>query len=215
MKITKRLQTIADMIDGATKIYDVGCDHAYLDLYLAKKGFACVAIDIRKNIIELVQENVINNGLQDKITVMLNNGLDDIVVEPTDVVILSGLGTKTILKITENHFAETIIVQSNDNLFLLRDTMIGRSYYISDEKIIYEDGKYYVIIKFERGIRNYSEYQLLLGPKLLESNSDIFVQYLNELCQHFKKVLSEIPDQYRSQKQDIERKINYIKMALK
>ena len=214
MKITKRIKTIANMVDVANKVYDVGCDHAYLDIYLAGKGFCCVAIDVRKNIIEIAKQHVMDSGLQDRIDVVLNNGLNNIKLTENDVVILSGLGTNNILEIIKNNFIKKIIVQSNDNLFLLRKVMSSRNYYISEEQIIYEDNKYYVIIKFEQGVKRYSEYELFLGPKLLENKSLIFKQYLIELYQHLTKVLEEIPDYCFEKKASIEANIKYIKMAL-
>lgn len=214
MKISKRLKTIAEMVDNANKIYDVGCDHAYLDIYLASKGFNCVAIDVRPNIIKTALKNVIDNGLSNKIDVILNDGLNNITLNENDIVILSGLGTKSILDIVKKCFIEKVIIQSNDNLFLLRKIMTSRNYFISEEKIIYEDNKYYVIIKFEKGNKNYSEYELLLGPKLLENVNDVFNQYLANLHQHFTKVLEEIPNNYLEKKLEIEKNIKYIKTAL-
>lgn len=214
MKISKRLKTIAEMVDNVNKIYDVGCDHAYLDIYLASKGFNCVAIDVRPNIIKTALKNVIDNGLLNKIEVILNDGLNNIMLTENDVVILSGLGTNNILEILKNSFVEKVIIQSNDNLFLLRKIMTSRNYFISEEKIIYEDNKYYVIIKFEKGSQNYSEYELLLGPKLLESINDVFKEYLMDLYQHFVSVLEEIPNCYLEKKLEIEKNINYIKTAL-
>lgn len=215
MKLTNRLQVVADMVDDAHTIYDVGCDHAYLDIYLASQGFNCVAIDVRKPVIEFAQKNVSDNGFENKVKVILNNGLDNIKVEKNDIVILSGLGAKTILDITKNQPIRRLIIQSNDNLFLLRKTMIDRNYYISEEKIVFEDNKYYVIIQFELGSKKYSNYELLLGPKLLQNKDTIFIQYLSKMYEHFQKVFNEIPNSYSDRKNEIQEIIDYIKMALK
>lgn len=215
MKLTNRLQTIANMVANADKIYDVGCDHAYLDIYLASIGFDCVAIDVRKQIIDFAKQNVAESGLSNKVKVILNNGLSNINVEQEDIVILSGLGAKTILDIVKNQPINRLIVQSNDNLYLLRKTMIDRNYYISDEKIIFEDNKYYIIIKFEPGSKEYTDSQLLLGPILLQNKDDVFVKYLSNMYEHFQNVLLRIPNTYLDKRNEIENIINHIKMALK
>lgn len=214
MKLSKRLQTIADMITEANKIYDVGCDHAYLDIYLANLGFKCVAIDVRKQIIENAKKNVCESGLEKKIDVILNDGLEGLEINKNDVVVLSGLGTKTILKIIKNQPIKRLIVQSNDNLYLLRKIMTDRNYYISEENIIFEDNKYYIIIKFEFGKTEYNEYQLMLGPKLLEKKTSTFIDYLQEKKKHFEELIKIIPTDYSNKKHEMQTIINYIKMAL-
>lgn len=214
MHLSKRLTVIANMIDNANLIYDVGCDHAHLDIFLAKKGFNCVAIDVRNNIIEKVKNSVKIQNLEDKIEVKLNNGLNDINIEDNDIVVLSGLGTKTILKIIKNKAVKRLIIQSNDNLYLLRLTMMNNNYCISDEKIVYEDGKYYIIIKFEAGHTKYSFFELLLGPCLLKEKNKIYISYLQMLHEHFKRVLEEIPSDYDKHRMEIKQVIDNIKMAL-
>jgi len=215
MKLPNRLQTIANMIDSSAKIYDVGCDHAYLDIYLASVGFDCVAIDVRKNVVDFAKKNVIESGYQEKVEVILNDNLNNIKIEDNDLVILSGLGTKTILNIIKDKPIKKLIVQSNDNLDMLRRTMMSKNYFISDEKIIFEDNKYYVIIKFEVGFKDYTDYELFLGPKLLQNKNSIFIKYLNTKLEHFNKVLLEIPSNYSERRNEIITLIEYIKMALK
>ena len=35
MKLSKRLETIVSFIDDKDNVLDIGCDHAYIDIYLA------------------------------------------------------------------------------------------------------------------------------------------------------------------------------------
>ena len=97
--ISKRLKVIADMVDTKS-IIDVGCDHALLDIYLAKqRDIECLAIDVREGIIRKILDSVKQEKLVNKIKVKLNNGLENININNDDTVILSGLGTNTILNI--------------------------------------------------------------------------------------------------------------------
>ena len=123
MIISKRLKTIADMVD-TNIIYDIGCDHAYLDIYLAKnKNTNCIAVDISEDVIINASKNVKKENLNHKIEVKLNNGLDGLIIEDSATVILSGLGTNNILKIISDNQIKNIIIQSNDNIPLLRSIM--------------------------------------------------------------------------------------------
>ena len=59
MKISKRLKTIADLIPNDSKVIDVGCDHAYLSIYLSKeKKCKCLATDVNSNALENAKRNM-------------------------------------------------------------------------------------------------------------------------------------------------------------
>lgn len=193
--ISKRLKVIAEMVD-TNSIVDVGCDHALLDIYLAKtRNIRCIAIDIRENIINNVLKNVQEEKLEDKIKVKLNDGLDDVDIKTDDTVILSGLGTNTILNVVGDRKISNLIIQSNDDLYLLRKQLIKNGYYIDEEKIVL-DGKYYIIIKFKLGKRKYKYNELLFGPELLKEKSSTLKDYLYSKKQYYEGMVKCVPDRY-------------------
>ena len=50
MQIRKRLKAIASLVEKGSKVIDVGCDHALLDIYLTLyNSNECIASDINKN----------------------------------------------------------------------------------------------------------------------------------------------------------------------
>lgn len=213
MVISKRLKAIADMVD-TNKIYDVGCDHAYLDIYLAKyKNVDCVAIDISKDVVVNASKNVKNENLNHKIEVMLNNGLDGLTIEDRATVILSGLGTNSILKIVGDNIIHNIIIQSNDNIPLLRSIMNKKGFIIVDENMIY-DGKYYTIIKFKKGKKRYSKLDIELGPILIEKKDKEFISYLKKEKLYYSKLIKDIPFRYIKRRHEIKKILKYIKMTL-
>lgn len=211
--ISKRLKVIADMVD-TTSIIDVGCDHALLDLYLAKtKNIKCIAIDIRENIINNVNVVVKKEKLEKNIKVLLNDGLENINVKKNDTVILSGLGTKTILNIIKNKKISNIIIQSNDDLYELRKSLIKQNYHIDDEKIVL-DGKYYVIIKFKLGKSKYNYRELLFGPKLIKQKNSVFQSYLYERKLYYEKLINNIPNTHLVRKIKLKRYLKHLKKTL-
>lgn len=177
--MSKRLLEIADMVD-TKNIYDVGCDHALLDIYLAKeKNINCIAIDISEINIKRAKKNILKNNLN--IKAIVNDGLENINVLPDSTIILSGLGTRTILNILKGNDCENIIVQSNNNLFDLRKSMNEQGYVIEKESVLY-DKKYYVTIKFKKGNIKYNEKQLYLGPILLNNSNINYYKHLKNAC---------------------------------
>ena len=58
MNIDNRLKRITDFIPSDSYILDVGCDHAFLDIYLAlnRKNVKLIASDINENPLKKAQE---------------------------------------------------------------------------------------------------------------------------------------------------------------
>lgn len=211
--ISQRLKTIASMVDTES-IIDVGCDHAYLDIFLAKtRNTKCTAIDVREGIINNVRSAIKREKLEDNIQVILNDGLEGVKINNNDTVILSGLGTKTILNIVKDKKISNLIIQSNDDQYLLRKILTKSNYYIVDEKIIL-DGKYYVIIKFKLGEKKYKHNQLLFGPKLLEENNLIFKKYLVMKKGYYDNLIKNIPNNHFVRKIKLKIHLNKIKKVL-
>ena len=211
--LSKRLKVIADMVDTKS-IIDVGCDHALLDIYLAKqKGIKCIAIDVREGIIKNVTNTVKKEKLENKVKVVLNDGLNGIEINNQDTVILSGLGTNTILNIVSGKKISNLIIQSNDDLYILRKVLTKSNYYIVDEKIVF-DGKYYVVIKFKLGKVKYTNKELLFGPKLLKDKSDTLKKYLSMKKSYYEKLVKTIPNSHLIRKLKLKIYLNKIKKTL-
>ena len=189
--ISKRLRIIADMID-TKNVYDVGCDHALLDIYLYKsKKINCFAIDKSEKCIDKSLQNIKKSN--SKVELLMNDGLKNIILESDSTVVLSGLGTKTILKIIDESKPKIIICQSNNDIYFLRKKMIDFGYFIEKEEIVIED-KFYIIIKFKIGNKNYSEEELILGPILRKSKCILYYKYLlsqKQIIENNIKIYSE------------------------
>lgn len=215
MNISNRLKTIADMIDSNYHVIDVGCDHALLDIYLTlNKKIKCTAIDNKEKVINYSKENIEKYNLTSKIELILNDGLENIKIHDDDVVVLAGLGTKTILNIIANKNIKHLIVQSNDDVYNLRYQLTKLNYKVIDEKIVYEKKKYYTIIKLEKGKAKYSKKELEYGPILLKEKNKVFDKYLIKRIDYFEMLLKQVPQKYIIKKLKIKSKIKKLKAIL-
>ncbi len=203
--LSKRLSSIAEMVD--TKVlYDVGCDHALLDIYLSnEKNIKCIAIDKSIDCVNKAIKNVKKNS--SNIKVLLNDGLNNIDILENSTVVISGMGTKNIIKIIENKKIDYLICQSNKNIYELRKNVCNLGYHIIDEKIVLED-KYYIIIKFEKGYKKYNEKEYYLGPILLKNKNNTYIDYLYKLKQNIEKNINKYEE---SKKKKINTLLNQIK----
>lgn len=215
MNISNRLKTIADMIDSNYHVIDVGCDHALLDIYLTlNKKIKCTAIDNKEKVINYSKENIEKYNLTSKIELILNDGLENIKIHDDDIIVLAGLGTKTILNIIANKNIKHLIVQSNDDIYNLRYQLTKLNYKVIDEKIVYEKKKYYTIIKLEKGKAKYSKKELEYGPILLKEKNKVFDKYLIKRIDYFEILLKQVPQKYIIRKLKIKSKIKKLKAIL-
>lgn len=190
MNLSKRLQAVATLVDINSKVIDVGCDHAYLDIYLTQNnGNTCIASDINEKALAKAKENIKKYKLSKKIKTVLTDGLTNIDIEDTDNIVVCGMGTHTILDILKtNKLSNTLIISSNNDIELLRKEVVKLGYYIDSEIFLFDRKKPYIIIKFLKGIKKYNKYDYILGP-ILKNN----LEYKHYLNKKYKKILEIIP----------------------
>ena len=95
MIVNKRLKEVSKLVDDGSSILDVGCDHAFLDIFLAqdktKKLKKIVASDNKGGPLEQAKNNILQHKLSELIELRLGNGLD-VYTSDIDTVIISGMG---------------------------------------------------------------------------------------------------------------------------
>lgn len=174
IKMSERLITIADMLSRAGKYlpeYEgkqlrtayVGCDHGYISIYLAEKDISssCIAMDVRKGPLSGALANIREHGLEERIATRLSDGLKELKKGEADSVVIAGMGGDLMKRIiTDADVAELGIkigvLQPQSELCEFRAFLRESGFYIAEEKIVYEDGKYYfpmlVIFSGDRSI---------------------------------------------------------------
>ena len=208
MNLSKRLQAVATLVDIGVRVIDVGCDHAYLDIYLTQNNDnTCIATDINENALNIAKRNIKKYSLENKIKTKLTDGLINLDIKNTDTIVISGMGTYTILDILKtNNLSDTLIISSNNNIDILREEVIQLGYIIDSEIFLIDKGKPYIIIKFIRGNKKYGKIDILLGP-ILKRN----IQYKNYLIDKNRRILKNIP----KKKVFIRLKYRFIILSLK
>lgn len=197
LRISKRLKTIASFIDKDDKtIYDVGCDHALLDIYLANKykSISFYAMDISPKCIEKANENIKKYDFKDRIKTIVNDGLKSIDISNGSTLIISGMGAHTIINILNDcdiKKLKKIIVQSNNDLELLRRRIVNMGFLIKKEVTVF-DKKHYVIMLFVPGEKDYSATEYAYGPELLK-NINANRTYFQFLYDKYNQIYKNIP----------------------
>ena len=189
-----RIEAIYSFIDLKDRVVDVGCDQAKLGILLAKRNQKSIASDISPKVIERASLDIRKLGLDNLIDLRISNGLQNIKEKEADTLVLSGMGTHTILEILNNTKLKfnKIITISNNYHDILRDKMNELNYKVDKELIIKENNKYYNLILFTKGIKKYTKKELLLG--LNQVDSELYKEYLNHLLNKYKTIKKSSKD---------------------
>jgi len=123
------------------------------------------------------------------------------------------MGTITILDILNEDKRKLknvnrIIISSNNKYCLLRSNIIDLGYYINNEKIVFEDNKFYIVIEFVKGKKKYDYKDLYFGPILLKNKNELFYEYYNKIYDKKKNILKQKYDK------KLEEEINMIKKEI-
>ena len=189
-----RIEAIYSFIDLKDRVVDVGCDQAKLGILLAKRNQKSIASDKSPKVIERASLDIRKLGLDNLIDLRVSNGLQNIKEKEADTLVLSGMGTHTILEIlnsTKIKFNKIITI-SNNYHDILRDKMNELNYKVDKELIIKENNKYYNLILFTKRIKKYSQKELLLG--LNQVDNELYKEYLNHLLNKYKTIKKSSKD---------------------
>ncbi|MEG2620946.1 MAG: class I SAM-dependent methyltransferase [Bacilli bacterium] len=220
IKISKRLEAVAKLIDKDASIIDVGCDHALLDIYLVlnKMVEKAIATDVTigalkqasKNISFYNLDKVIDTRLGDGITVLNDN-------DKVNTIVISGLGFQKIINILEDSkekLTNTIIIQSNNGVDLVRNKMMKLGYSIVKECMVKENDIIYTVIKFFKSKKRLSNKEIFFGPWLLNHKDDLFYEYYDELLNTTISIYNRIPIKNHLKKIEFARKIRQIRKEI-
>ena len=100
MKITKRLENIANLVERGKSVIDIGTDHGLVPLYLAKNKISkdIIATDISAKSLKKLEDKLDKN-LENIIKTEVCDGLDGIDIKENQIAIIAGMGAITIIDI--------------------------------------------------------------------------------------------------------------------
>lgn len=199
--ISIRLESLVKHIKINDKIIDIGCDHALLDIYLVKNNFLknIIVSDVHEKALNSGIENIKKYNLEKKIDARLGNGLEVLTEKDNvDTILISGMGTSTILKILSNPYIKNIkrmIIQSNNDHFELRQNIIKMGYIVKAEDFLIDNNKHYINIVFEKGEKKYKKEEIKYGPILIHNKN--YLRFELENCEKIRRLIPKMKFKYR------------------
>jgi tRNA (adenine22-N1)-methyltransferase len=178
----------AGLIKKGNVVADIGTDHGYLPVYLAKNHIASriIAMDVRKSPLQKAIDNVKAYGVEQSVELRLSDGLDKLSPKEADTLVICGMGGKLIQTILTKGLDK---IDSNTQLILSPQSEIGdfrrylrnNGFITENEHMLKEDGKFYLIL----------ECRYIASNVALQSEK----QYEQEIYDRYGKALLECKDQ--------------------
>lgn len=233
MQLSKRLQAVACLVTPGLRVADVGCDHAYISIYLAQNNISpkVIAMDINQGPLDRAAENINRYGLGDRIDIRKSNGIEKLRRDEADAILIAGMGGALTAQILINHVKvlssiHELILQPQSEIFKVRKMLDGIGFFITKENMIKEDGKYYFMMKAESKTNREDlclyelsrEEHFHYGRLLLEQKNSILKEFLKKEQRQYKGInqaLSEETGQKSVERQkEIQDKLELIRQGL-
>lgn len=201
IKLSQRLQAIADLVPTGAKVADIGTDHGFLPCYLAQSGKAelVIACDVNAQPLALAQKNITDYNVGDKVSTRLGNGLAVLNPGEVDTVTIAGMGGALMIDILDASpmvvdRLKRIVLQPNVGAEAVRIWAEKNRWQIVAEDLIRENDIFSVIIVLEQGRsdRFMSAVELYLGPKLLAEHHPMLGLYISEEWEKTQHILEQL-----------------------
>lgn len=226
MQLSKRLQAVADLVTPGSRLADVGTDHGYIPIWLYEQGriSSGIAMDLREGPLSRAKDNILVHGLQSGIETRLSDGLDRLLPGEADSIVIAGMGGMLVTRILSQGQAvldsvQELILQPQSDLDVVREYLHRTGFAIIGEDMVFEDGKYYPMLKAVHG-ENTDDRNVwfLYGRLLLENHHPVLKSYLQKEFEGCRKLLEKLgqasTEAARCRYEELLQKQNLIKEAL-
>lgn len=148
------MDAAAAMVTPGYVLADIGTDHGYIPIALVReqKIPRAIAMDLRKGPLERASEHIHRFGLEDYIETRLSDGTEALQPGEADTILIAGMGGGLTIHILEAgeavcRTAKELILQPQSELERVRHFLRKNGYPIVAEDMVFEDGKYYPMMK--------------------------------------------------------------------
>ena len=218
LPISKRLLCCASMVQSGARVADIGTDHGYLGIYLLQSGAArhVIACDLRKDPLENARRNAKLFGVDGEMELRLSDGLEKILPDEVDTVVMAGMGGDLIQKILSQcpwrkREGLQFILQPQSAGNVLRRWLCEDGFEIQREEPVQDGHFLYTVMELRQGepspLTPGTEYA---SPALLASKSPLVGTYLARVENALQETVRGLTN---AEKQRPER-LSYYRQAL-
>lgn len=218
----------SSFVTPGLRLADIGTDHGYIPIALVQEGMipSAIAMDVNQGPLDRAKEHIKEYHMEDRIHTRLSDGVQNLHPGEADSVLIAGMGGGLIIKILVEgrkilETVKEIILQPQSEIEKVRHYLETEGYQIVKEDMIFEDGKYYSVMKVHWGDMHYDrEIDYLYGKLLLEEKHPVLKEYLIKRRENCYKILEQLKYQGKQEEriekrtEQIEEELEQIRLAL-
>jgi tRNA (adenine22-N1)-methyltransferase len=189
VKLSDRLQKIADFIEPGESVADIGTDHGFLPaaLWASGKSPYVILSDINTGPIEKARANLDKYFPEKEFDIRIGNGLHPLKTAEVDTVVIAGMGGLLIADILGDDPEKTktfkkFILQPRTAQNKLRAWLLENGFEIKEEALVREGEYICEIIAAEPGGRTVKkdpeDIDLEISPILFAKNDPLLVEFI-------------------------------------
>lgn len=227
MQLSKRMQAVANLITPGDSLADVGTDHGYIPIYAVEEKIVerAIAMDINRGPIERAASHIAEHGLEAYIETRCCDGVADLKAGEVQTVVIAGMGGGLMQKILEEGCevlatVSEVILQPQSEIEKFRYYLAENGWYIEKKDMVFEDGKYYPMMRAVHGNMEISDVLFgKFGIYLLKDQNPVLKDYLNKSLETNQMILQQLYDNGRTEDdvrvKEIKEEMQYMETALK
>ena len=204
-RLSQRLEEVIRLTPPGAAAADIGTDHARVPIELVRRGKfpRAIACDIRRGPLRSAAEHVAQAGLTEQVELRLGDGLAPLAAGEADVILISGMGGALMERILREgkdrlKSVRALILSPQSEPAAVRSFLQQSGFSIDAESCLWEDGKYYVILRACPGRqRVWTGADLAYGKRLLAEGSPALRLWLEKEEKRLEGVirrLEKLPD---------------------
>ena len=185
LQLQPRLQLLASLVPEGSHLADVGTDHGYVPVYLLQRGLikGAIASDIGAEPLQHAKNTAAEYEVEG-IDFRLCPGLDAVVPEECDTILIAGMGGETIITILENapwtkRGEHLLLLQPMTKVEMLRKWLADNGYAFTGERLVFDKDHLYPIMLIRGGSQEKLTLAQQYGGVMLDGDP-LYGEYLDE-----------------------------------
>jgi len=199
ISLSGRMEALVSMITPGNTLVDIGCDHAYISIAAVARNISprVLAMDVRKGPLDIADRNIKDYGLEGRIETRLSDGFNKFIEGEAQTAVIAGMGGMLIkdiimADIDKVRSLDELILSPQSNIPEFRIFLSSNGFRIEDEIMVYDEDKYYIVMKVRNGEQHLSKEESIFGPILITKKDLIFDSYLENELKKNKDILCKL-----------------------